>query len=952
MSYKIYTYGDPYRLNKTSFWNKIKQAPHLCSSQVMVNAFRDLFENYFDSLLCPIDNVLKVTYSDWFNNIEKRITQYIAISTQMEMWKKNDYKNRDELYASLKHNQGELLDAIRLFVELGINVDDLDGSQANLEQKVFLSILDKICNPQSPLFEPFFLQNDYTIEDLVRFFRITITEVISREESESTLEIMELEKGRRVKRINQLNKILASFSADNLKSVVIHGIHQFTPLQLRFIKLLDKLGVEVILLYNYQHNYKEIYSTWDNLYQLFGVPIEHDTALGSYKSKYLSNSHNLAKAFGQLLESSTQHNAQDRLEWYKCGQQVEMIAFDNITEYAGFVSNYYDKALAITENSKKATSLMSERVYTAGREVHDLLRIYYPEQSSDRHFLCYPIGQFFLGLYRMWDSQSSQLIIDWDCIKECLMAGIIRVAHPEKLISILEVTSTYFEDVKTYEQYVERMVEYKKQYKSIQSMQNEIGEQLRRISFYRKGIISLEDIENIEFAVSQLNEIASHLFTLEKGGLLSFARHFQKLEEFIRNELINMVEEEEKKLVESLLERFEQVNNNTPLSGTMEDLKSGLYFYLKQKEEESPQWIVRNFVQIEGDILHSRSQSDCTNREEKQPPVYHFACLSDRMLNQTIDDLLPWPLTDYFIRKAYSPVSLIFQLYYSSLGERGKFLRYALFYGLCYNECAVRLSYVVHAEDEVEQPYFPLRMLGIKPVPYLEKEVVESLPTINASTSNSSIVVGHFGMMDFFLCPYKYYLDMVCRDEIVIDNAFMLKRYYSNMLVYAVWSKMQEKPKMNNTPSVIQNILKSTQKLYQQYFPFYREANDLHDMMRVAENYINHILWQGNVMKRYDELHMKVRFLFQKAKYFSGDLTSHPYTAFEQRTVVTNGEKVFSLHKIRSRGEIALLQAIQKYMKNKDGEAIAGDWCNYCSHRNTCLEPFRVEISTPVSGGE
>ena len=57
----------------------------------------------------------------------------------------------------------------------------------------------------------------------------------------------------------------------------------------------------------------------------------------------------------------------------------------------------------------------------------------------------------------------------------------------------------------------------------------------------------------------------------------------------------------------------------------MEDLKSGLYFFLKQKEEPVADWFVKNFEQIDGDILNSRNQNAPGRKK-----VYHFACVSDR----------------------------------------------------------------------------------------------------------------------------------------------------------------------------------------------------------------------------------------------------------------------------------------------------------------------------------
>ena len=169
-------------------------------------------------------------------------------------------------------------------------------------------------------------------------------------------------------------------------------------------------------------------------------------------------------------------------------------------------------------------------------------------------------------------------------------------------------------------------------------------------------------------------------------------------------------------------------------------LKEGLYYYLKQKndEDQGVDWIVKNYEQIDGDILQSKRQF-----EREQHKVYHFACVSDRDMNMTVNDQLPWPLTDEFIRAAYSPIDLQFQVYYTALGERSNFLRYALFYGLCYNRCDARLSYVKQYGDETTEPYALLTILGLKPNvdPENEKELMEAVAEL--THDKTVIMIAH-----------------------------------------------------------------------------------------------------------------------------------------------------------------------------------------------------------------
>ena len=40
MSYRIYTYADPYRINQTDFWQEIKSYPQLCASRTLTRGCR------------------------------------------------------------------------------------------------------------------------------------------------------------------------------------------------------------------------------------------------------------------------------------------------------------------------------------------------------------------------------------------------------------------------------------------------------------------------------------------------------------------------------------------------------------------------------------------------------------------------------------------------------------------------------------------------------------------------------------------------------------------------------------------------------------------------------------------------------------------------------------------------------------------------------------------------
>ena len=112
-------------------------------------------------------------------------------------------------------------------------------------------------------------------------------------------------------------------------------------------------------------------------------------------------------------------------QWYQLYQSIQMIEFENITEYAHFVSSHVHAAERdlrraqgviargndVPLTNAQVLNAMTEQVYTANRDVHTLLKIYHPEFAKDRHFLAYPIGQFFSSIYKLWNYERQEIDI-------------------------------------------------------------------------------------------------------------------------------------------------------------------------------------------------------------------------------------------------------------------------------------------------------------------------------------------------------------------------------------------------------------------------------------------------------------------------------------------------------------------------------------------------------------
>lgn len=396
-------------------------------------------------------------------------------------------------------------------------------------------------------------------------------------------------------------------------------------------------------------------------------------------------------------------------QWYQLYQSIQMIEFENITEYAHFVSSHVHAAERdlrraqgviargndVPLTNAQVLNAMTEQVYTANRDVHTLLKIYHPEFAKDRHFLAYPIGQFFSSIYKLWNYERQEIDITIPELKECLSSNVLASGRGEDLLRTFYNVELVFRNIKTYSDFRTKYVdEYLNHYNLVQAAKpTDPICKLKRLGIYNAVKAKKKDILNLAKAIDEINAIAQELFSQgpSKKDYVNFGQHFTKLESFLKRRELIYANEEERALIAALQARLESIQpEKSAFSGSFKDLQEGLHYYLKQKEdEESVDWIVKNFEQIDGDILNSKPQF-----EKGIPKVYHFACLSDRDMNQGMSDLLPWPLTESFIQAAYDPIDLQFQVYWTALDERSSFLRYSLFYGLFFNRCDVRISYV------------------------------------------------------------------------------------------------------------------------------------------------------------------------------------------------------------------------------------------------------------------
>ena len=233
---------------------------------------------------------------------------------------------------------------------------------------------------------------------------------------------------------------------------------------------------------------------------------------------------------------------------------------------------------------------------------------------------------------------------------------------------------------------------------------------ISHISYYA---VLKDEIEMLDRALEDLEDIAAHFYEDFENKSHNFRAFYRKLKNYLQTDVLGDRElsEEFADILRRVLMRLEEVEY-IDASASFECLKSTMSIYLLQetKPGRSANWIVRNFEQIDGDILRSG--------HEDPNIIYHFACLEDEDVGAVKKAEFPWPLNDDFFEVAQNPVDWKYQVYVKCCNEYKNFKRYALIYGLEFNRAKFKLSYVRRDGDKEREPYYLLKILGLKKEKY------------------------------------------------------------------------------------------------------------------------------------------------------------------------------------------------------------------------------------------
>lgn len=812
---QVVTYKDPFKINTNKeLWNILQQYPQLCASDTLAQGLARQYDRCSFQYLRSIEYVFKFLYSGWMNNPIGDMNIYLQLSSAISTELDNEKERR-----VFKNNIAHVVEAIKFLLILGVDETEFPD-RINKDQKTLLKLYKKLRDNNT--FKHFYPIVRLKKEDLQRALTLGVVEEILREidkldyvtkyRSENELikmtqealnqRISDLEQQHKKGLIKNRSKVHGSINKlkhlNNLmnqdllkdKKIIIHGIHRITPMMYFFFEQLEKqMNIEPIFVFNYCEEYPHIYNTWKQVYSWTNKEMQHV----GMETEEIST---IGKKLGAIIEGE------------ECNEELEeeLHTFMNLTNFSNAIATVYDEAYQkVGGDINKALSEMKIQYYaTDPNKSNNILKMYYPEQFGERQFLAYPIGQFILALYNMWNFELKEIQIKDNALEECINSGVFLKDQYQEVMSTYEKIKVYFADITdnpksdiTY--YLERIDYLSKQVDKIKK-----DKILEGFSFFN---VTKEELKRFKKYILELREVSDTLFQ-DMDPKMQYDEHFKKLIKVIEkcSQDNHLVSDIEKELITNINKKLEQVTVER-VEGLREDIKEAVFLYLsQQKQQPSSHWIVRGFEQLDGAVLLS---------QKSKAQKYHIGLVSEKNMSVKTKEELSWPLTESFLEN-YEGTKKAVNVVLTSLRERRNFMRYSLFYILAFSKKPIELGYILEEDDEVNTPYFLLELLGLK-----EPEAGETIDlNIPVNSEDQHIHIKELtknitkeGKDIFAICPYKFFLTSGIHAPLIYRDEFQMRYALTNYIQINIKNQVYSKEDIQGIKTHIKEL-----------FPFWDEV--------------------------------------------------------------------------------------------------------------------------------
>ena len=327
MNRQIYTYTDLRTLGQCSFWNKIRNIPQITVTADLRKSLKGskeydkidgIFRHEVTVQACEMRKLTDKVLPKWTDD-ETKFHETVILSQYIreQLAKCGNDENKRRWLVGCRRNLGMLLNSIILLEEANVEIRDIHpAGDRNVE---FMLGAWSYLKEHDPA---------------INAFRDRLKALEKREAWNPIF--------------NDL------FSKTDIHALVFHGFYYFTPIQERIMRLLEKVGVQLIFLFSYDDKYPYANEIWRKTYSI---------EKGYPETRFWNMEHtNNVEPYGEIFE----------------GRKVQISNKLQMKEYASVMEFVHGMKHAIEQEYY---------IYSSNANMaNQILRDFYPEQYESVRF--------------------------------------------------------------------------------------------------------------------------------------------------------------------------------------------------------------------------------------------------------------------------------------------------------------------------------------------------------------------------------------------------------------------------------------------------------------------------------------------------------------------------------------------------------------------------------------
>ncbi len=367
----------------------------------VARAIREVDGRRFSAInVIAAQDIIQEMLKRWYS-VTTKLQQFINLGKLIGGFEK-------DVRHSLFNSRGDIIQSIKIMTEIGISPEMLAQYADNSED------IATFCRLYTDFWE---------IDGSCRWFE---DQIKSWEDKEILLKEMGKAIAKRAK--------VDSVDLHTVKRIYLQGFFYFTTTQELLLRALLRLDdVEIVFLNNMERMEGEAevpYTIWE-------------------KNRFFSG---VSRTVLREVDKEETKGSEIFIGEELCSERKARLE-------KGLAIKKYPDVFSFVSDMQREGRFKEKHIYTPqGDDIEEIMETFFPDSLEKKHILAYPVGQYLMLLYQMWNREEDSLCPEIDLLSQCVATGW-AADTPQKTgmcMQALERVAFYFEDCHTLDEWNER----------------------------------------------------------------------------------------------------------------------------------------------------------------------------------------------------------------------------------------------------------------------------------------------------------------------------------------------------------------------------------------------------------------------------------------------------------------------------------------------------------------